>query len=167
MITQKTKYALKSLMALGAAGPGVAMTIEEVAQRSGAPKRFLEHILLDLRKAGYLGARRGRAGGYFLIRSPEKVSLGELLQQIDGPIAPLPCLSRRAYRRCDDCRNEETCQLRRVFGEVFWSYLLLIESLTLQDLLQGHDFLSESLDDPAGELPGTVGSLSPEPPAGE
>ncbi|MCT4371443.1 Rrf2 family transcriptional regulator, partial [Yangia mangrovi] len=67
MITQKTKYALKSLMALGAVEQGTALTIEEVAQRSGAPKRFLEHILLDLRKSGYLGAKRGRAGGYFLI----------------------------------------------------------------------------------------------------
>lgn len=136
MITQKTKYALKSLMALGALEKGEALTIEEVSQRSGAPKRFLEHILLDLRKAGYLGAKRGRAGGYFLIREPDTISLGEMLQQIDGPIAPLPCLSRRAYRRCDDCEDEETCQLRRVFGEVFWSYLILIESLTLRDLLQ-------------------------------
>ncbi|MCA0941730.1 Rrf2 family transcriptional regulator [Salipiger pacificus] len=136
MITQKTKYALKSLMALGAVEQGTALTIEEVAQRSGAPKRFLEHILLDLRKSGYLGAKRGRSGGYFLIREPSKISLGELLQQIDGPIAPLPCLSRRAYRRCEDCTDEQSCQLRRVFGEIFYSYLLLIESLTLQDLLK-------------------------------
>ena len=137
MITQKTKYALKALMALGVAETGEALTIEEVAQRSGAPKRFLEHIMLDLRKAGYLGAKRGRAGGYFLIRDPKRISLGELLQHIDGPIAPLPCLSRRAYRRCEDCPDEAACHLRRVFGELFWSYLVLIESLTLQDLLQG------------------------------
>lgn len=144
MITQKTKYALKSLMALGALEAGTALTIEEVAQRSGAPKRFLEHILLDLRKSGYLGAKRGRAGGYFLIREPAKVSLGELLQQIDGPIAPLPCLSRRAYQRCEDCHDEQSCQLRRVFGEVFYSYLLLIESLTLQDLLKDPDMAGKT-----------------------
>ena len=58
------------------------------------------------------------------------------VSRIDGPIAPLPCLSRRAYRKCDDCTDEATCQLRRVFGEIFYSYLVLIESLTLQDLLQ-------------------------------
>ncbi|MGI3168546.1 RrF2 family transcriptional regulator [Pseudooceanicola sp. C21-150M6] len=139
MITQKTKYALKALMALGGLEQGEALTIEEISQRSGAPKRFLEHILLDLRKAGYLGAKRGRSGGYFLIRDPASVSLGGLLQQIDGPIAPLGCLSRRAYRRCDDCTDEATCQLRRVFGEVFWNYLILIESLTLRDLLQDPD----------------------------
>ncbi|WP_417725244.1 RrF2 family transcriptional regulator [Salipiger sp.] len=136
MITQKTKYALKALMALGAADKGAALTIEDVANRSGAPKRFLEHILLDMRRAGYVGAKRGRAGGYFLIRDPDKISLGEMLRQIDGPIAPLPCLSRRAYRKCDDCEDEASCQLRRVFADVFYSYLLLIESLTLADLLK-------------------------------
>ncbi|WP_375688522.1 RrF2 family transcriptional regulator [Pseudooceanicola sp. LIPI14-2-Ac024] len=159
MITQKTKYALKALMALGTLEQGEALTIEEVAQRSGAPKRFLEHIMLELRKAGYLGAKRGRAGGYFLIRDPAKISLGELLQQIDGPIAPLPCLSRRAYRRCEDCADEATCQLRRVFGEVFWSYLILIESLTLRDLVQGtggaDKIMSSPVPAPGGDDSGT------------
>lgn len=138
MISQKAKYALKALMTLAeeAAGDGEALTIEEVARRSTAPKRFLEHILLELRNAGYIGARRGRSGGYVLIKAPSQVPLSELLRQIDGPIAPLPCLSRRAYQRCEDCADEATCQLRRVFAEVFWSYLILIESLTLADLLK-------------------------------
>ncbi|QOL80462.1 RrF2 family transcriptional regulator [Pseudooceanicola spongiae] len=158
MITQKTKYALKSLMALGALEKGEALTIEEVAQRSGAPKRFLEHILLEMRRAGFLGAKRGRSGGYFLIREPGKISLGEILQQIDGPIAPLPCLSRRAYQKCDDCTDEETCQLRRVFSDVFYSYLLLIESLTLADLLKAPELAGLSITaatDPS--LLGTAG----------
>lgn len=157
MISQKAKYALKALMTLAdeAAGEGEALTIEEVARRSTAPKRFLEHILLELRNAGYIGARRGRSGGYVLIKTPSQVPLGELLRQIDGPIAPLPCLSRRAYQRCDDCADEKTCQLRRVFAEVFWSYLILIESLTLADLLKTPalvDGTSSALSDaPAGE----------------
>ena len=151
MITQKTKYALKALIALAeeSAGDGQALTIEEIARRSGAPKRFLEHILLELRNVGYIGSKRGRAGGYLLIKEPQSVSLGEILRQVDGPIAPLPCLSRRAYQRCEDCTNEETCQIRRVFGEVFWAYLLLIESLTLADLLQKTDVL-ERLTAPSG-----------------
>jgi DNA-binding IscR family transcriptional regulator len=61
------------------------------------------------------------------------------MRLIDGPIAPLPCLSRRAYQRCDDCADEETCRLRQVFGQVFWSYLLLIDSLTLADLVSRAD----------------------------
>ncbi len=139
MITQKMKYALKALLTLAdeAARPAPeALTIEEIAKRSGAPKRFLEHILLEIRNAGILGSTRGRSGGYQLIKPPEQVSISELLRMIDGPIAPLPCLSRRAYQRCDDCLDEESCRIRKVFAEVFWSYLVLIESLTLADILR-------------------------------
>jgi Rrf2 family protein len=136
MITQKMKYALKALMVMAdeRSGAGQALRIEEIAQRSGAPKRFLEHILLEIRNAGVIASIRGRNGGYMLIKDPSAVSLSELLRLIDGPIAPLACLSRRAYQRCDDCSDEESCRIRKVFAEVFWSYLLIIESLTLADL---------------------------------
>ncbi|MEH6773724.1 MAG: Rrf2 family transcriptional regulator [Cereibacter changlensis] len=136
MITQKMKYALKALMALAdeKAGQGRALRIEDIAQRSETPKRFLEHILLEIRNAGYIASIRGRNGGYVLIKEPSSIPLSELLRMIDGPIAPLPCLSRRAYQRCEDCTDETACRIRKLFAEVFWSYLLLIESLTLADL---------------------------------
>ncbi len=139
MITQKAKYALKALLTLAdeAAKPEPEpLTIEAIARRSGAPKRFLEHILLELRNAGMIASIRGRAGGYSLLKPPGEISLSELLRQIDGPIAPLACLSRRAYQRCEDCSDEATCRIRRIFAEVFWSYLLIIESLTLADMLK-------------------------------
>jgi len=139
MITQKMKYALKALLTLAdeAAQPAPeALTIEEIARRSGAPKRFLEHILLEIRNAGIIASTRGRSGGYQLARDPQSVSISELLRMIDGPIAPLPCLSRSAYQRCEDCSDEQTCRIRKVFAEVFWSYLVLIESLTLADVLR-------------------------------
>ncbi|MDO5606072.1 MAG: Rrf2 family transcriptional regulator [Paracoccus sp. (in: a-proteobacteria)] len=137
MLTQKMKYALKALIVLADehAQSARPLQIEEVARRSGAPKRFLEHILLDLRKEGVLASVRGRAGGYRLSRDPAQVRLEQLLRRIDGPLAPLPCLSRTAYQKCDDCGDESECRLRRVFAEVFWSYLLLLESLTLADLV--------------------------------
>lgn len=136
MITQKMKYALKALLVLAdeKAGHGRALRIEEIAQRADAPKRFLEHILLEIRNAGVIASIRGRNGGYVLIKDPAQVSLSELLRLIDGPIAPLACLSRRAYQRCEDCSDEQTCRIRTVFAEVFWSYLLIIDSLTLADL---------------------------------
>jgi Rrf2 family protein len=137
MITQKMKYALKALMVLAAeqAGEGRPLRIEEIATRSATPKRFLEHILLEIRNAGFIASVRGRHGGYVLIKNPREVPLSELMRLIDGPIAPLPCLSRRAYQRCEDCPDEAACRLRQVFGQVFWSYLVLIESLTLADLV--------------------------------
>lgn len=136
MITQKTKYALKSLMVLAdeKAGDGEALRIEEIAERSDAPKRFLEHILLDLKRAGLIGSRRGRKGGYELIKDPRQVSLAAVLRLIDGPLAPLPCLSRNAYQRCEDCKDERACRVRAVFGGFFSTYILMIESLTLADL---------------------------------
>lgn len=137
MLTQKMKYALKALIVLADeyGDETTPLQIEEIARRSGAPKRFLEHILLELRKEGVLASVRGRAGGYRLTRAPETVRLEALLRRIDGPLAPLPCLSRTAYQKCEDCTDEAECRLRRVFAEVFWSYLLLLESLTLADLV--------------------------------
>lgn len=142
MITQKMKYALKALLVLAdeaAKGEPEALTIEEIARRSGAPKRFLEHILLEIRKTGVIASARGRAGGYTLIKKPAEISISELLRRIDGPIAPLPCLSRSAYQRCEDCTDEATCRIRKVFAEVFWSYLVLIDSLTLEDMMRSSD----------------------------
>ena len=148
MITQKMKYALKALLTLAdeaKRSTPEALTIEEIAKRSGAPKRFLEHILLEIRNAGIIASTRGRSGGYQLIKSPEQVSVSELLRMIDGPIAPLACLSRRAYQRCDDCKDEQTCRIRKVFAEVFWSYLVLIESLTLADVQGSADVADQLL----------------------
>ena len=139
MITQKMKYALKALLVLAdeAARPvPEGLTIEEIARRAGTPKRFLEHIQLEVRNAGVIASIRGRSGGYILIKRPAEVSISELLRTIDGPIAPLPCLSRRAYQRCEDCTDEATCRIRKVFAEVFWSYILILDSLTLDDMMK-------------------------------
>ena len=140
MISQKMKYALKALMVLADEkdGPGGALRIEEIAKRAGVPKRFLEHILLEIRNAGIIASTRGRSGGYVMVQEPATVSLSELLRLIDGPMAPLPCLSRNHYARCEDCTDEETCRVRKVFAEVFWSYLVLIESLTLADMVKAN-----------------------------
>lgn len=138
MITQKMKYALKALLVLAdeaRADRPEPLTIEEIARRAATPKRFLEHILLDVRNAGVIASTRGRSGGYSLVKAPRDVSISDLLRKIDGPIAPLTCLSRSAYQRCEDCTDEATCRIRKVFAEVFWSYLVIIDSLTLEDML--------------------------------
>ena len=150
MITQRMKYALKALLVLAdeKAGAGAPLRIEEIARRASTPKRFLEHILLEVRNAGIIASTRGRSGGYQLIKPPAEVSISELLRLIDGPIAPLPCLSRRAYQRCEDCADEETCRIRKVFADIFWSYLLLIESLTLADMLRSGAVAAQVMAEP-------------------
>ncbi len=151
MISLKTKYAIKALIVLAEERQdgGASLRIEDIATRANIPKRFLEHILLEMRKGGLISSRRGREGGYLLIREPESVSIGAVLRLIDGPIAPLPCLSRNAYHRCEDCVDEATCKLRRVFGDLFSAYLLMVESLTLADLVRGE---SAWADAPAADL---------------
>jgi Rrf2 family protein len=148
MISQKAKYALKALGTLAEekARGGSALTIEEIANRAGVPKRFLEHILLVIKNGGVIGSRRGRVGGYQLIKDPATVTLGSVLRLIDGPIAPLPCLSRGAYQRCEDCEDEATCAIRRAFGDVFAAYLLLIESMTVEDLIRVNELPAPLLD---------------------
>jgi DNA-binding IscR family transcriptional regulator len=81
-----------------------------------------------------------------LIKEPRRISIAEVLRLIDGPMAPLPCLSRRAYRRCEDCKDEQTCRVRAVFGGFYATYILMIESLTLADLQQDADPLARFSD---------------------
>lgn len=134
MISQKAKYALRALLALAENGPA-SMSAAEIAERERIPKKFLEQILIDLKRDGLVQARRGAAGGYMLLRPADMITFGQVLRLIDGPIAPLPCLSRMAYRKCEDCRNEAACRIRRVFAEVANSARLVLDHTTVADAL--------------------------------
>jgi Rrf2 family protein len=136
MISQKAKYALRALVALARAhGSGDTRLISEVAEEQRIPKKFLEQILLDLKHHGIVASRRGKAGGYMLLKSPDMITFGEVMRIIDGPIAPLPCLSRMAYRRCDDCREEKNCEVRRVFARVASATRDVLDGTTIADCI--------------------------------
>ena len=137
MITQKAKYAFKALFHLAEQPDGVSLPIEEIAKAADIPRKFLEHILLDLKKKGVVASRRGRAGGYVLLKNPAEMTIGSILRAVDGPIAPLPCISRTAYRRCADCKDEKTCVVRRLFADTYSATLLLMDGTTLADALAG------------------------------
>jgi Rrf2 family protein len=136
MISQKSKYALRALLALAARPGGEPMLISDIAEQEVIPRKFLEQILLDLKRAGLVASRRGKAGGYLMLRRAETVTFGEVLRLIDGPLAPLPCLSKMAYRRCGDCANENACKLRRVFARVADATRDILDTTTLADVLQ-------------------------------
>ena len=114
MISQKAKYALRALVALARSETG-SMMIGQIAAQQKIPRKFLEQILLELKRDGLLASRRGKFGGYGLLKPAEQITFGHVLRLIDGPLAPLPCLSRIAYRRCSDCADEDGCEIRRVF----------------------------------------------------
>src|SRR3569623_1817880 len=106
MISQRAKYALRALIMLSrATSAGQPLMISEISRAQAIPKKFLEQILLELKRYGIVASRRGRLGGYVLLRPADKITFGEELRLIDGPIAPLPCLSKVAYRRCADCQD--------------------------------------------------------------
>ncbi|KAA5604249.1 Rrf2 family transcriptional regulator [Roseospira marina] len=137
MISQKAKYALRALLALAEAGVGQSMQISDIADGQRIPRKFLEQILLDLKHRGLLSSRRGKNGGYALLRAPDLITVGEVLRLIDGPLAPLPCLSRMAYRRCEDCDGEDDCRIRRVFAEAHRANTAVLDATTLADMSGG------------------------------
>jgi Rrf2 family protein len=135
MISQKAKYALRALVSLARAGRGQSRMIGEISQEQAIPKKFLEQILLELKRAGIVNSRRGRMGGYELLKAPEEITYGEVLRLIDGPIAPLPCLSKIAYRKCVDCQDEASCEIRHVFERVTLATRAVLDQTSLADSL--------------------------------
>jgi Rrf2 family protein len=136
MLTKKTRYALKALIALADQSAEEPMLIADIAKREKIPKKFLEAILRELKQHGMLGAQRGRGGGYFLRRRPEEISLASIIRALDGPIAPVPCLSKTAYRRCAECPNERTCGVRLVLHDLHEVTTQMLEQATLADVVK-------------------------------
>ena len=137
MMSKRCKYALKALTHLGRAYRQNAHCVPtpEIARSERIPKKFLEQILLELKKGGLVDSRAGVAGGYYLLKNPAEISLIEVLRLIDGPIAFLPCVSLKFYQRCEDCTDEASCSLRRVFTEVRQRDVELLAGFTIESLL--------------------------------
>lgn len=135
MLSQKAKYALRALLMLASHPGDQPLLISDIAESQRIPKKFLEQILLDLKFHGLVTSRRGKHGGYVLLKPADLITLADVMRLIDGPIAPLPCLSRTAYQRCDDCDGEE-CLLRQSFAEAHQAHVRVLESTTLALILQ-------------------------------
>ncbi len=118
MLSQKTRYALRALLHLAEADPAKSTQAAEIAQRQQVPRKYLELILLDLKKAGFITSRRGPGGGYVLAKAPADISFADVLRATEGPIALVPCASVNFYARCADCHDEATCAIRRVIARV-------------------------------------------------
>lgn len=118
MLSQKARYAIRALVVLGTQSGDEPVLTADIARRAQVPRKFLEQILLELKKRGLVHSHRGKFGGYTLARKPEEISFTEIIRSIDGPLALSPCASRTAYRRCDDCVDEVTCVIRKVLLEV-------------------------------------------------
>lgn len=131
MISHKAKYAIRALIALAELQPGETLQIGDIAEAQAIPKKFLEQILLELKRRGLVSSRRGAHGGYALLKPAQAITFTEVLRIIDGPIAPLPCLSETAYRRCEDCPSESACNVRRAFAAVAEAQRSVLNATTI------------------------------------
>ena len=118
MLSQKCKYALQALLVLARENSDNLLLVSDIAERENLPKKFLEAILLELNRNGLVRSRRGRGGGYALAKPADLITFGQVVRIMDGPLAPLACVSVNYYRRCDECRDEQACEIRKVMRRV-------------------------------------------------
>jgi Rrf2 family protein len=133
MLSQKTRYALKALLELSGLPPEARLSSSAIAARRSIPVKFLEAILVELKRDGLVRGQRGRGGGYQLAQSADAISFGAVVRLMEGPLALLPCVSETQYRRCNDCTDERQCELRKVFRELRDSSAAILDSRTLGD----------------------------------
>jgi Rrf2 family protein len=135
VLSQRSKYALKALIALARIAPGDTLMIADIAVREAIPRKFLELILVDLKRLGLVYSRRGRSGGYALAKPPEEITFGQVIRLVEGPLALLPCASKSAYRRCADCTAEPACPLRLLLVEVREATAAVLDGRTIASVL--------------------------------
>ncbi|HKB43902.1 MAG TPA: Rrf2 family transcriptional regulator [Chitinophagaceae bacterium] len=134
MLSKKSQYAFRALTLLTEKYKEGPVLISEIAKKKKIPLKFLENILLELKKADILGSKKGKGGGYFLKKDPAKVKMATIIRLVNGPIAMLPCVSLYFYERCKNC-DEENCVLHDMMLEVRDATLSILEQRVLTDLL--------------------------------
>lgn len=135
MLSKKCKYAIHALVHM-AKDPKEKFLIKDISNACNIPKKFLEAILLDLKRAGILGSKQGKGGGYSLRREPYDVNLAEVVRLFDGAIAAVPCATFKFYERCAECVDEEICAVRDAFLQVRNATVEMLKSSTLEDLVK-------------------------------
>lgn len=133
MISKKMKYALKALIQIANKTEDYAKA-SDIAERGHIPKKFLEQILLELKKGHIISSKQGNVGGYYFVKKTKDVTLADVYRLIDGPIALVQCASKNFYEKCDDCPNEDTCSIRLALLEVRDETLRILEKRNIEDL---------------------------------
>jgi Rrf2 family protein len=135
MLSKKCKYAIHALVHM-AKEPEKKFLIKDISNDCNIPKKFLEAILLDLKRAGILGSKQGKGGGYSLRRQPADVNLAEVVRLFDGAIAAVPCATHKFYESCQECDDEETCAVRDAFLQIRNATVEMLKSDTLEGLVK-------------------------------
>src|SRR4051812_43303570 len=134
MLSQKAKYAIKALLVLARAqDEDLLIQAPDISTDQNIPKKFLDLIFFELRRHGLVQSTRGREGGYALARPAAEISIAAIVRAVDGPLAPLPCASVKFYRRCSDCDDEKTCEVRRLMREVRDAASAILDNTSLAE----------------------------------
>jgi Rrf2 family protein len=136
ILSKKTRYAIVALTRLAREYGNRPMQIREIAEEEKIPQSFLENILLELKKLGILGSNLGKTGGYYLLKRPEDVNLADVVRHFEGTIALMYCVSEKSYRPCEFCKDEATCQIRKVFKEIRDTTFNILSKTTLLELIK-------------------------------
>lgn len=134
MLSKKTKYGLKALTYIARSNSANPVRVIEISENEQIPQKFLEGILLTLRKSGILGSKKGKYGGYYLRNEPSEIKMTDVMRVLEGPIAMVPCVSLNYYEKCDDCPDENLCSVNKLMLEVRDSTLKVFRNTTLADL---------------------------------
>jgi len=135
MISKKTKYGLKALTYLARQENKQPVQIGVISKSENISQKFLESILLTLRKNGFLGSKKGKGGGYYLLKDPKDIKMSSIMRILEGPIAMVPCVSLNFYEKCDDCPDENACAVHNLMIEVRDSTLNIFNNRSLADLI--------------------------------
>ncbi len=136
MLSRKTKYGLKALTFLAKAEDRAPVQISVISESENISQKFLESILLTLRKSGFLGSKKGKGGGYYLLKDASEIRIAAVYRILEGPIAMVPCVSLNFYEKCNDCPDEDACSIHRLMIQVRDNTLSIMENTTLADLIQ-------------------------------
>lgn len=136
MLTARGKYGLKAMVHLAQLKPDTTAQATEIASANAIPKKFLDAILGDLRKAGLIIAKKGPGGGYALAKRPREINVGTIIRSLDGPLAPIACASRTAYEPCEDCRDVRRCAVRITMTTVRDAMSDVLDRLTVADMVK-------------------------------
>ena len=134
MLSKKTKYGIKALTFIARTEGDDPVQVGVIAKSEQIPQKFLESILLTLRKAGILGSKKGKHGGYYLRKQPSEILMTEVMRVLEGPIAMVPCVSLNFYEKCDDCPDEKLCSVNKLMIQVRDNTLNVLRNTTLADL---------------------------------
>lgn len=134
MLSKKTKYGIKAIVYLAKQEDRTPVQIATISKEESISLKFLESILLTLRKNGLLGSKKGKGGGYYLLKTPQEINMAHVMRILEGPIAMVPCVSLNFYERCDDCPDENACAVHSLMIQVRDSSLEIFRNTTLSDL---------------------------------